>query len=256
MSTRTLVTLMTAAAITATITGNISAQTTETQIIKTYDVTLCPTAPKPDAFDWDKGYWADVPSLDIDNFLTQGSDQKPTVKAKVCYTTDAIHLLYKVDDQFVKSVHTQRQDQVCQDSCVEFFAWPFADKNYVNFEINAGGTFLSKRYDIKLPTVQRLEECIPLDDKVLDTVTVKTTMPAVIADEIQTPITYYVRLSVPFTVFESVYGPMTIGKDAEWRANFFKCADKTSKPHWAAWNPIGHQLNLHQFDKFGKIRFR
>jgi hypothetical protein len=38
-------------------------------------------------------------------------------------------------------------------------------------------------------------------------------------------------------------------------ANFFKCADHSSHPHWASWSPIGEELNFHQPQTFGLLRF-
>ena len=40
------------------------------------------------------------------------------------------------------------------------------------------------------------------------------------------------------------------------RANFYKCGDKTTKPHFLSWNPIDLPApDFHRPDFFGEIRF-
>jgi hypothetical protein len=41
-----------------------------------------------------------------------------------------------------------------------------------------------------------------------------------------------------------------------WKANFYKCADKTSHPHWLTWSPVDYptpKFHLPQF--FGTLEF-
>ena len=50
-------------------------------------------------------------------------------------------------------------------------------------------------------------------------------------------------------------GPLPGMQDQTWRANFYKCGDATSHPHWASWNPIGEKLSFHKPEYFGEIVF-
>ena len=43
--------------------------------------------------------------------------------------------------------------------------------------------------------------------------------------------------------------------DGEWRVGLFKCADDSRMPHWGSAFPIGEQLNFHQPELFGSLRF-
>jgi hypothetical protein len=43
--------------------------------------------------------------------------------------------------------------------------------------------------------------------------------------------------------------------DGEWRVGLFKCADDSRTPHWGSAFPIGEQLNFHQPELFGSLRF-
>ncbi|MBF0230732.1 MAG: hypothetical protein HQK63_14285 [Desulfamplus sp.] len=44
--------------------------------------------------------------------------------------------------------------------------------------------------------------------------------------------------------------------NVEWRANFYKCADKTSHPHWLTWSPVDFpKPNFHIHESFGILKF-
>ena len=68
-----------------------------------------------------------------------------------------------------------------------------------------------------------------------------------------------VDLRIPFDLLQELHGPPGAlpkpTEDVPWRCNFFKCADSSSHPHWAAWNPIGEKLWFHQTKYFGELRF-
>jgi hypothetical protein len=41
-----------------------------------------------------------------------------------------------------------------------------------------------------------------------------------------------------------------------WRVNFYKCADRTSHPHWLTWAPVDSPApNFHLPDAFGIMEF-
>lgn len=222
-----------------------------------YCVKQAAQTPAPDDFGWDSGVWEDVEELVVGSFHADGSDHRPDTRVKMVYDADAtLHLLYRVEDCYVRSVRTERQQSVCLDSCVEFFMWPKPDSGYINFEMNCGGTFLSKYYADPFATVaERHKTSVRMDADVLDNVIVCTTMPPVVEPELTEPTTYFVRLTVPIRVIESKLGTLTPLAGQTWRANFFKCGDETSHPHWGSWNPIGDVLSFHQPATFGEIVF-
>ena len=46
------------------------------------------------------------------------------------------------------------------------------------------------------------------------------------------------------------------GTGVSWRANFYKCADKTSHPHWLTWAEIDYpNPKFHLPDFFGRLDF-
>jgi hypothetical protein len=64
-----------------------------------------------------------------------------------------------------------------------------------------------------------------------------------------------VAYRIPLALFEAYAGALGALPGTSWRANFYKCADRTSHPHWGAWNPIGEVLNFHKPETFGELRF-
>jgi hypothetical protein len=46
------------------------------------------------------------------------------------------------------------------------------------------------------------------------------------------------------------------GPTVTWRANFYKCGDKTSHPHWLTWNPVDKpRPDFHLPQYFGTLVF-
>jgi hypothetical protein len=68
------------------------------------------------------------------------------------------------------------------------------------------------------------------------------------------PTEWLLEFFIPFALLEKYVGPFGHVYNQEWRANFQKCADDTSHPHWASWAPID-ELNFHLPHCFGTIRF-
>ena len=58
----------------------------------------------------------------------------------------------------------------------------------------------------------------------------------------------------PFALLEAYVGPIAIDKGSVWGANFYKCGDETSHPHWGAWSPVD-ELNFHLPRCFGRLGF-
>jgi hypothetical protein len=82
-----------------------------------------------------------------------------------------------------------------------------------------------------------------------------TTMPSVVEPEITDPTTWRRGFFIPLSVFEKTTGLQSTELSGQiWRANLYKCADKTSHPHWASWKPIT-ETNFHLPECFGEITF-
>ena len=107
----------------------------------TYRIACCASEP-PLAKNWNDPAWSAAHIVEIENFRPESSDHRPRTSARFLYTDDGICGIYKVDDQYVRSVRTEYCSEVWKDSCVELFVQPRANAGYFNLEMNAGGSHL------------------------------------------------------------------------------------------------------------------
>ena len=174
----------------------------------------------------------------------------PKTQAKVVYDDQAIYVIFKVEDQYVRAVITKNQGPVCTDSAVEFFFSPDGDPGYFNLEMNCGGTMLFHHQ------IEPREGKLLIDDS-LKQVEVAHSMPKVVDPEIQEPVTWTVEYRIPFSMLQKYADFNVPHSGTVWRANFYKIADKTSHPHWLTWSPvINPEPNFHMPEYFGEIIFQ
>ena len=96
----------------------------------------------PDA-DWERPQWQAAETLAITHFSWEDSGHRPRTQVRVLYDEQALSIIFRVEDRYVRAVAERFQDSVCTDSCVEFFVAPLPDSQaYFNFEVNCGGTML------------------------------------------------------------------------------------------------------------------
>ncbi len=205
----------------------------------------------PDAR-WDKPQWRDVHPLLIDRYVWDSSGHRPVTQVKLQYTADYLYVIFRVRDRYVRSIHTGYCDLVCQDACVEMFFNPAPEAGpfYFNIESNCGGVlFFNYQTGRGENVVQVSEE----DAKLLN---VAATLPAVVDPEIEGPLTWVVEYRAPFAMLEK-YGPVTRpAPGVVWRANFYKCAEINSHPHYGSWSPIGlPRPDFHCPEFFGTLTF-
>ncbi len=218
-----------------------------------YTVAPLPTVPAMDGRT--DGAWAGIVPLEITHFHARSSAHRPQTRVWVGYQPQALHLLFHVEDRYVRCVHTHPQDSVCRDSCVEAFLQP-TPAGYFNFEINCGGTLLL--YYITDPSCSpegsfRGRQVLTPDDLAL--VQIAHALPARVEPERAEPLSWWVQACIPLALLERYAGPLRVAPGVAWRANFYKCADDTSMPHWASWSPIGPKLNFHCPEYFGELHF-
>jgi hypothetical protein len=204
---------------------------------------------------WGDAAWQHAPSAAIAHFHPRSSDHRPRVEFRVLYDPQHLYVLFDVDDRWVVARHTAHQQKVFQDSCVEFFVRPRPDCGYFNFETNCGGWMLSWYVEDPTPVGDRCRRQRDLSETDLRQIEVYRTMPSRLEPEVADPVRWKLGLSIPFGLLEKYVGRLGDPAGRRWDANFFKCADGCSKPHWAAWSPIAEELNFHQPRYFGSIEF-
>jgi hypothetical protein len=202
---------------------------------------------------WDKDAWAPVKPIELTQHMGDRPEHFPKTCVKLLYDDENIYVVIRVKDQFVRAVARRDQDSVCRDSCVEFFFTPGTDTavGYFNLEMNCGGTMLF-HFQIMPRT-----ESVPLDAEDLKRIEVAHRLPKIIDPEITEPTTWTVEYRIPLDLLAK-YCPSTKmpAPGITWRANFYKCADDTSQPHWLTWSFVDRpRPDFHVPKSFGTLRF-
>ena len=202
--------------------------------------------------DWDKSAWQQVNPIELSHYMGKKPDHFPRVQAKIAYDDHYIYLIWKVEDQYIRAVANAHQGPVYQDSCVEFFFIPdgLGGTEYFNLEMNCGGTMLFHHQDFGNP------EKVNISNQDIGAMKVAHTMPRLVLDEIQKPTTWYLEYAIPFEMLRKYYQFEVPSSGDLWRANLYKCADKTSHPHWLTWSPVDFpEPRFHLPEFFGNLVF-
>ncbi|MDP2157457.1 MAG: carbohydrate-binding family 9-like protein [Nitrospirota bacterium] len=203
---------------------------------------------------WDGAAWDQADTLELIHFRLEGSDHRPKTSVRLLYDSSGIFGIFKVEDQYVRSVHRVYQSPVCKDSCVEFFVQPKADKGYFNFEFNCGGALFCSYIIDPVRTPEGFRDFVKPPEEDGKQVLIYHSMPKIVEPEITEPATWFLEFFIPFSLLEKYVG--TIGNISRqtWQANFYKCGDETSHPHWASWTELPEK-SFHLPACFGKIIF-
>jgi hypothetical protein len=123
-------------------------------------------------------------------------------------------------------------------------------EGYFNIEANCGGVLLFRH---QLARGVERHEVSPEDASLL---AVAHTLPARVDPELPGPVTWLVSYRVPFDLLGR-YAPVVRPRaGVRWRANFYKCGDETSHPHWLAWSPVEVlKPDFHRPERFGTLVF-
>jgi len=179
-------------------------------------------------------------------------DHFPKTEVKIAYDDMAIYVMFRVEDRYVRAVAAEDQDDVWEDSCVEFFFRPDSDvsEGYFNLEMNCGGTMLFHFQEE--PGKGRI--VIPKSE--CNQIRRAHSLPRVVDPEIEKPVTWTVAYEIPISLLKRYCRVLTPMPHVAWRANFYKCADKTSHPHWLTWAPVDYpKPNFHLPRSFGMLEF-
>lgn len=193
--------------------------------------------------------WEDVPSLRIDHYLWLDNGYEPEVEVRLCRSRDFLHVRFAVGEKRVRVRHTDFQDPVYKDSCVEFFvdAFPETRQGYVNFETNAAGVLLAAFG----PGRSRRKPLWPED---LAGFEARSSIRGPVDGEHGSDV-WTLDYRVPLELFRMLYG-RAVRPGLRAAANFYKCGDETEVPHYGAWSPVGTAApDFHRPEFFGELVF-
>ncbi|HUX97500.1 MAG TPA: carbohydrate-binding family 9-like protein [Bacteroidales bacterium] len=177
----------------------------------------------------------------------KGYEYKPEVKFAIAYSDREIYLKYYITEDYFKAEKTEPNQMVCEDSCVEFFVSPEDDGIYYNLEFNGIGTIL-------LGTGTGRADSKRADPSVISKIRRRTSVGNNPVKETKGAFEWTITIAVPVEVF--FHHKIDDLKGKIFRANFYKCGDMLSVPHYVTWNPVGTENpDYHQPAYFGMLKF-
>lgn len=204
---------------------------------------------------FDDPAWARAEILAISRFYPRSGNHKPATQVCLLHDSHALALKFRVEDRYVLARATTYQSPTHKDSCVEFFLRPLPGRGYFNFEFNAIGTLLLWYIDKPRGPDGSFESYVEVPADIARSIEVGASLVQPIRDEEPGPLVWTVSARIPLVVLEAFTGPLGDPSGQTWRANFYKCADECSHPHWGYWADIGDRLDFHQPERFGEIAF-
>lgn len=160
------------------------------------------------------------------------------------HTGSELLLHYRVEEPTVLAEKTRTNDPVCQDSCVEMFFAPRAGV-YLNLECNAIGTMLVGRGSCR-------EDSCTIAPARIDRIRRWGSLGTKPFAERPSEGAWTLTAVVPLEVLEL---PAEVSGQT-YRANFYKCGDHLSQPHYRSWNPIDSESpDFHRPECFGEVTF-
>lgn len=169
------------------------------------------------------------------------------MKFKIGYTNQSILLKVFVKEDYVRARYSQPNDPVYRDSCFEFFISLDDEKSYYNFEFNCiGTTYLAfgkpgnNREKANHEAVNSIQTFSTLGNKTFE--------------EKQGDYNWKLNIYIPFYAFFKHDLKSLKGKTCG--ANFYKCGDDLTLPHFISWNNIEtKEPDFHRPEFFGEITF-
>ena len=179
--------------------------------------------------------WEGIEAVSLD-FVWEDAFPSPyKTTARMVHSEEGVTVKMTAEEWPLRITTMELNGSICTDSCMEFFFTPNAtDKDYINVEINPAGVSLisigegrynRRRIDISGEGV-RVETLIkPLEG-------------------------WELMLFLPYSFMKKYFSEVS----GLFRANFYKCGDKTVIQHYCTWNEVvAPKPDYHRPECFGKI---
>ncbi len=182
--------------------------------------------------------WANIPAVTLEH-----TGWLPTcpisAQAQICHDGKNLYIRMEAQEQEIRATLSGPLDQVCNDSCLEFFFAPMSDdKRYFNFECNPLGN-LYVGFGAERPT--RVRQLVK-DPKIFD------------IRPFYTDGGWGVSYTIPGD-FIRMYAP-DFSFSGTSAGNFYKCGDMTKVRHYLSWSMLTCELpDYHRRQDFGQLVF-
>ncbi|MFI3315081.1 MAG: carbohydrate-binding family 9-like protein [Rikenellaceae bacterium] len=200
----------------------------------------------PTSSDQIEKVFSQMPSLKIDNVnWPEDYPAKPEVEFSLFHDGDNLYLRYNVKEKYTLAKVSKDHGEVWTDSCVEFFI-KFDESGYYNFEFTSIGKGL-------VSFRQSRDNAQPASESIMALIERTPTIGSEPFEEIQDT-EWSLTLKIPKEAFFAHKLETLSGVNA--KANFYKCGDNLTEPHFLSWNKIDMPTpNFHVPQFFGQIDF-
>ncbi|MGL4909380.1 MAG: carbohydrate-binding family 9-like protein [Bacteroidales bacterium] len=171
----------------------------------------------------------------------------PQVNVKIAQTNSHVLLQYNVQENCVRAKYTHPNDAVWTDSCVEFFISLDDKVTYYNCEFNCIGTPLISYNSIPREGQRAAPELL---SQILTHSTLGN-KPIVLKNG---NFDWTLTIAIPYICFFA--HKIDNLKEKKINANFYKCGDELTTPHFLSMFPIAMSTpNFHCSEYFGELQF-
>ena len=184
--------------------------------------------------------WTEVPSLQVDN-VQWLPDTGIRMQQQLCYDADTLYVRQQAWEKDIRAERTGYLQQVCEDSCMEFFFAPGEDDRYFNVEINPNGCihlgFGPGRHGRVQVVPKQMEQLFAVESA-------------------RTEDGWTLTYRIPLQLIRLFFPEYRFVPGATLRANCYKCGDLTAHPHYITWNPVSSDTpDYHRPQDFGLMIF-
>lgn len=189
---------------------------------------------------------------------------KPKVEVSIAHSDKSLLIRFDVEEEGCRAVCTESNGPVWEDSCVEFFVKESESDYYYNFETSCIGIGLAgkrkSRSDFRHFTPEEMAHikrraslpCKPFEAKGVTKWSIDLEVPfksiGCGAKQTETDNQGEAKREDACLRIHGNSVPGTL------LANFYKCGDKTLKPHYLSWSPVlTPSPDFHRPEYFGKL---
>ena len=160
--------------------------------------------------------------------------------AKLCHDGENLCVRMEAEEENIRATLTGLLDQVCNDSCLEFFLAPRAeDERYFNFEFNPLGTLYLGFGGAR---ATRVRQIVKKPEELFEPKPFRTEMG------------WGIEYRIPAEFIARYFPGYTLGEECA--CNFYKCGDETEYVHYLSWNPMTSETpDYHRRWDFGTLIF-
>ena len=179
--------------------------------------------------------WEFAKTLALDSVWPDSFPSPYTTTARILHCERGITVRLETNEWPILAENTACNGRICDDSCMEFFFTPnTADTRYINVEVNPHGLTHTA-----IGEGRHGRTLLDIEDAGLRIETL-----------IRPREGWCAMVFIPYTFIDAHFGSHA----TTWRANLYKCGEKTVAEHYSVWSPIGTpKPDYHQPAFFGEL---